>query len=55
MKKNKHFSSHTNPSPKGMGDYYGTGVKAKVGTMISGAGQIKATKAQVGKSPKALA
>jgi hypothetical protein len=28
----KRFSeSHTPPSPKGMGDYYGTGIKQKVG------------------------
>ncbi len=25
--------AHTPKSPKGMGDYYGTGVKAKVGKM----------------------
>lgn len=52
-KQDKFF--HTNPSPKGMGDFYNTGIKAKVGTMREGVGMVKATKKQVGTVPKTLA
>lgn len=32
MKKSKTHAYHTTSSPKGMGDFYGTGIRAKIGT-----------------------
>jgi hypothetical protein len=32
-KPTKHFESHTSNSKFGMGDHYGTGVRAKIGKM----------------------
>lgn len=37
MKNKKNMNqSHTGPTQKGSGDYYGTGIKAKVGKIRSG-------------------
>lgn len=55
MKHKKSKFSHTNPSQKGMGDFYGTGIRAKIGTMSDGVGMVKTTKKQVGTPPKTLA
>lgn len=47
--------AHTPKSPKGMGDYYGTGIKNPVGKPVSNAiAPIKAAK-KIGKAPKSLA
>ena len=46
---------HVNHSSMGMGDYYGTGVKAKLGKMIDGTGMATLSKGQLGKPPKSLA
>jgi hypothetical protein len=35
-KKSKIRFAHTNDSQKGMGDYYGTGIRAKIGILRSG-------------------
>lgn len=48
-------TAHTSNSKKGMGDYYGTGVKAPVGRMRDGMGMIPVTKKGLGKPPKSLA
>lgn len=48
-------TSHTSNSAKGMGDYYGTGVKNAVGKPRSLTGSIKSTSKKVGKAPKSLA
>ena len=48
-------TAHTSNTKKGMGDYYGTGVKAPVGRMRDGMGMIPVTKKGLGKPPKSLA
>jgi hypothetical protein len=50
----------TNPvktpnSPKGLGDYYGTGIKAKIGRVIEGEGMKPVSPQKMGNPPKALA
>lgn len=49
--------SHTAPSKYGMGDYYGTGVKNKMGRIrdSSTAGQNPVAKSKLIKPPKSLA
>jgi hypothetical protein len=48
--------SHTPRSSKGMGDYYGTGIKAKIGKMRSDSmGMVEVTPAKLKKPPKSLA
>jgi hypothetical protein len=32
-KKGKNYEAHTSPTKYGMGDYYGTGIRAKLGTI----------------------
>ena len=46
---------HVSNTSMGMGDYYGTGIKAKVGKMAEGPGQIPATPKQLKKPPRSLA
>jgi len=48
-------TAHTSNSKKGMGDYYGTGIKAKIGTMIDGMGVPEITPNKIKKPPKSLA
>ena len=56
QKKNKHKESHASSSPYGLGDYYGTGIKAKVGKVVSGGIGIDAIPPEKLKiPPKALA
>lgn len=51
-----HSESHTEPTKYGMGDYYGTGFKNKMGRLRSDTpGYRPATKKQLGKAPKSLA
>ena len=45
----------TPKSPKGMGDYYGTGITAKIGRMREGTGFEDLTKKQLKTPPKSLA
>jgi len=48
--------SHTPRSSKGMGDYYGTGIRAKIGKMRSDSmGMIETTPEKLKKPPKSLA
>jgi hypothetical protein len=48
--------SHTPRSSKGMGDYYGTGIKAKIGTMRHDSmGMNEVPSKDLKKPPKALA
>lgn len=47
--------SHTSNSAKGMGDYYGTGIKNKIGKMISGTGMVEVGKEKLKSPPKSLA
>lgn len=46
---------HVSHSSMGMGDYYGTGVKQKIGKMREGMGMKPLSKAKLGKAPKSLA
>jgi len=55
MKKTKRFEqAHTPRSPKGVGDYYGTGVKNPIGKVRDAMGEIKLGK-KLKKPPKSLA
>ena len=46
---------HVSHSSMGMGDYYGTGVKAKLGTMRDGVGMKKITPKKLKTPPRSLA
>lgn len=43
---------HVNKSSMGMGDYYGTGIKAKLGRVIEGAGMKAISSRKLGIPPK---
>lgn len=43
---------HVSHSSMGMGDYYGTGIKAKIGKVIEGSGMKNLSKKQIGTPPK---
>lgn len=47
-------SAHTPNSKKGMGDFYGTGVKNPVGKQGSGSSMPKIKSKTVGRAPRAL-
>jgi len=47
--------AHTDNTKYGMGDNYGSGIKAKVGTMRDGAGMVELSKKKLGIPPKSLA
>jgi len=48
--------AHTPKSSKGLGDYYGTGVHAKLGTIRSPTvGMVKMSKKKLTTPPKAIA
>lgn len=48
--------SHTPKSPRGMGDYYGTGIRAKIGKMRSDSmGMHQITSKKLKTPPKNLA
>lgn len=56
MKKSKvHKENHVAPTKIGMGDNYGTGLKAKVGKPISIMGVSPISNSKMGKPPKNLA
>lgn len=46
--------SHTANTKYGMGDNYGTGIKAKVGRMREGAGLVNLSKKKIGIPPKSV-
>jgi|FreactTroBogLake_1042271.scaffolds.fasta_scaffold53878_1 hypothetical protein len=46
---------HESGSPMGSGDFYGTGIRQKMGRVRSGMGMDTLTNKQVGKPPKKLA
>lgn len=47
--------AHTSRSPKGLGDFYGTGIPGKIGRMRSGMGMVQLSPKKLGKPPKSLA
>lgn len=55
QKQKKNRFSHTANTPYGMGDHYGTGIKAKIGRMREGTGMATLSKKQLGTPPKSLA
>jgi hypothetical protein len=56
MKKLKSTNQIKSPkSAKGMGDYYGTGITAKIGSMNEGTGFEFLSKKQLKTPPKSLA
>ena len=48
-------AAHTPASPKGLGDYYGTGIRAKLGRIRSGLGQEILGPVKLSKPPRSLA
>lgn len=54
-KKAKPVQAHTSKSSKGMGDYYGTGARQKLGRLIEGTGMKMITPKKLKKPPKSLA
>ncbi len=49
-------NAHTSPTKKGMGDYYGSGIKAKLGRMREDSmGMVAMTPKKLKKPPKSLA
>ena len=46
--------AHTANTKYGMGDNYGTGIKAKLGTMRDGMGMVKLSKKKIGTPPKSV-
>lgn len=56
IKKTKKYKvAHTSQSQQGMGDYYGTGIRQKIGRMRSGMGTQTLSNSQLKKPPKSLA
>ncbi len=56
MKKVKPLkTTHTNPSPKGMGDYYGTGVRNRMGKAVDVFSATPVKAKNIGKPPKSVA
>jgi len=53
--KSKATFNHTSKSQKGMGDFYGSGVRNKVGKIREVTGFEPIAKSKIGKPPKALA
>jgi len=47
--------AHTSRSPKGIGDFYGTGIVQPLGRMRSGMGQETLSPKKLKKAPKSLA
>jgi hypothetical protein len=47
-------AAHTPASSKGLGDYYGTGIVAKIGKMRSGIGYEEISPAKMKKAPRSL-
>ena len=48
-------TAHTSNSPKGMGDFYGTGVRNKVGRVVDVMGMGNLSKKKMKTPPKSLA
>lgn len=51
----KNRFAHTANTAYGMGDHYGTGVRAKLGTIREGVGMVKISSRKMGTPPKSLA
>ncbi len=53
VKKNRF--AHTANTKYGMGDNYGTGIRAKIGRMREGMGMVALSKKKIGTPPKSIA
>lgn len=53
--KKPYKTAHTSQSPKGLGDYYGTGIRQKLGTMREGLGMEELSPAKLKKPPRSVA
>jgi hypothetical protein len=53
-KKKRHKESHVSHTNLPMGDNYGTGIRAKLGTIRDGSGMIKMSKRQLGTPPRGV-
>lgn len=51
----KNRFAHTQNTPYGMGDNYGTGIRQKLGTMRSGMGMVKVGRGKMKNPPKSTA
>jgi hypothetical protein len=51
----KNRFAHEANTPYGMGDHYGTGVRAKIGRMREGVGMIQVPNNKMGNPPRSLA
>ena len=47
-------NAHTSNATKGMGDFYGSGVKNKMGRILDGTGVNPLSKAKLKKPPRSL-
>lgn len=50
----KNRFAHVANTKYGMGDNYGTGIRAKIGTMVRGMGMIKMSQKRIGTPPKSV-
>jgi len=55
MKANKHVESHCSPTAKGMGDYYGTGIRNPIARIREDGISQPVAPHKIGKPPKNLA
>ena len=55
MKDKKYKQAHCANTKFGMGDYYGTGIRQKIGRMREGMGMQTLTQKKIGTPPKSLA
>ena len=53
--KTSRIQAHTPKSPKGLGDFYGTGIVQKLGKIRDGMGMKDITPKKLKKPPKSLA
>ncbi len=52
--KTKYKQAHTDNTKYGMGDNYGTGIKAKMGKIRDGFGMYSLSPKQIGTAPKSV-
>jgi hypothetical protein len=52
--KTNRIQAHTSKSAKGLGDYYGTGIRAKLGRLREGTGMKFMSASQLKKPPKSV-
>jgi hypothetical protein len=53
-KRSRHKEAHSSSTKQGMGDYYGTGIRAKLGKMRDGMGMYAVSKTKMKIPPKSV-